>query len=149
MTVGSSQAFVGMGTKFQRWDTSSSPGAWQEIAEVFSISGPAMSRETINVTHFGSSAKYRERISGLRDGGTVSLSMNFRRDVYDILKADFEDDDRQSYRIILPDDDETTFEFLGLVTELPPSIPAEDRVTMDVSIEISGEVTVEDWSSNL
>ena len=43
---------------------------------------------------------------------------------------------------MLPDDDVTSVEFLGLVTELPLTIPTDDKVTADVTIKVSGQVTV-------
>ena len=142
-----SQAISGIGTKFERWDDSSSPGQWVEQAEVFSITGPGMSRETIDVTSFSSTGGYREKIAGLRDAGSISFTMNFVRANYEVVKEDFESDARRAYRIIIPDDDETTLEFEGLVTELPLTIPEGDRITLDITIEISGQVDIYDWSS--
>jgi hypothetical protein len=66
--------------------------------------------------------------------------MNFTRDNYDVLNADFESDTIQSYAIELPDEDETVFSFSGFVTELPISIPIGDKITCDVTIQISGKV---------
>ena len=143
----SSNAITGIGTKFYRWDSDSSPGAWVALAEVNSISGPGMSKETIDVTSLDSTGGYREKIGGLRDGGSLSLSMNFTRANFDLMKDDFEADVRQNYKIILPDTVETTLEFEGIVTECPLNIPIDDKITMDVTIEISGEVDVYDDSS--
>ena len=145
--MSSSKAISGIGTKFERWSEDSSPGIWEELAEVFSITGPGMSRETIDVTSFSSTGGYREKIAGLRDAGAISFTMNFVRDSYELVKADFESDVRRAYRIVIPDDEETTLEFEGLVTELPLTIPEGDRVTLDVTIEISGAVEIYDWSS--
>jgi len=38
-------------------------------------------------------------------------------------------------------------EFEGLVTELPLTVPAEDKITIDVTIQISGAVTVNSGSA--
>ena len=139
-----SNAFSGLGTKFLRWDSSApaSSGDWEAIAEIISISGPTMTREFIDVTSLDSTGGYREFIAGFRDGGTVTLNMNFTRATYDVMKADFEDSDIQYYEIALPDTDATSFEFEGLVTELPLEIPADDKVTANVTIKINGQVTV-------
>ena len=61
--------------------------------------------------------------------------------------GDFENDDAQNYEICLPDDDQTSVEFEGLVTELPLSIPADDKVTADVTIQVTGAVTVNSGST--
>ena len=140
-----SNAIAAIGTKFYRWSEDSTQ--WVQIAEVVSISGPGMARESIEVTSLDSTDGFREKITGLRDGGTVSLSLNFRRDMYDLLKADYDSDDLQNYKIVLPDTDETTFAFEGYVMELPPAFEVGDRITLEVNIEISGAVDVYDGSS--
>jgi len=131
-----SLAVSGVGTKFQRWDGA----AWADIAEVNSIQGPGMSRETIDVTSLDSTGGYREFIGSFRDGGTVVLSMNFIRANYDLFKEDFESSTLGNYRIHLPDAEETSVEFEGLVSELPLSIQPDDKITCDVTIKVSGEV---------
>ena len=137
-----SNAKAGVGTEFRRWSGSD----WSAIAEINSITGPGMSRDTIDVTSLDSTGGYREFITGFRNPGTVSLSMNFTRDTFDTMKTDFENDTAQNYEIVLPDDENTTLEFEGLVTELPLSIPPDDKITSDVTIQISGEVTVNSGS---
>ena len=140
-----SNAFSGIGTKFYRWSSTSTE--WQAIAEITSITGPGMSRETIEVTSLDTTGGYRQYISGLREGGTVSLSMNFTRATYEQMKDDFEDDDNQFYKIALPDTVETSLEFEGLVMELPLTVDPGDRVTADVDIQISGKVELYDGST--
>ena len=139
-----SNAIAGVGTLFRRWSGS----AWVNIAEINSITGPGMTRETIDVTSLDSTGGYREFIGGFRDGGTVVLAMNFTRAGLDTMKTDFEDDDLQSYEIVLPDDETTTVEFTGLVTELPLTISPDDKVTQDVTLKVSGEVTVNSGSGS-
>ncbi len=141
-----SNAISGVGTKFRRWNTMS--GVWENLAEVNSISGPSMTRDFIDVTSLDSTGGYREFIAGFRDGGTVNLTMNFTRTTYDLMKTDFEDDAAQNYEILLPDNDATSFEFEGLVTELPLEIPTDDKVTANVTIKIVGQVTVNSGSGS-
>ena len=136
--TGSSNAISGVGTVFQRWSGS----VWEKIAEVNSISGPSMTRDFIDVTSLDSTGGFREFITGFRDGGTVSLTMNFTRTSYDKMLLDFEDDEPHYYEIVLPDDVNTSFEFCGYVTELPLEIPTDDKITANVTIKVSGKVTV-------
>ncbi len=135
-----SQAVSGMATVFERYNGAS----WDKIAEVYNISGPGMTRETIEVTNYDSPDGYREKIAGLRDAGQLTFSMNFRKDNYAVIKDDFESEDRVQYRVTLPDADATQMTFYGLVTELPLSVPEDDRITCDVTIEISGPVQLDD-----
>lgn len=139
-----SNAVAGVGTQFRRWSGS----AWVKIAEINSITGPGMTRDTIDVTSLDSTGGYREFITGFRDGGTVSLSMNFTRSTYDTMLADFESDSAQNYEIVLPDAENTSLEFEGLVTECPLSISPDDKITSDVVIKVSGQPTVDSGSGS-
>ena len=140
----SSEAVAGVGAQFRRWGGV----AWALIAEINNIGGPDMSRDVIDVTSLDSTGGYREFITGFRDGGSVTLSMNFRRDTFNIMKTDFESNTLQNYEIVLPDDDTTTLEFEGLVTACPLTIPPDDKITVEVTIKISGEVTVNSGSAS-
>lgn len=142
-----SDAISGIGTSFKRWDSSSAVAAWVSLAEVNSISGPGMSRETIDVTSLDSTGGYREIIAALRDGGEVSFQMNFTRANYDLMKADFESDTLQNYQILLDDTDNTAIEFTGLVMEFPLNIAIDDKITIDVTIRVSGQPSVSSGGS--
>lgn len=134
----SSQAISGVGTEFHRWNGSH----WDAIAEITSIKGPGPKRDQIEVTNLDSIGGYKEFIAGFRESGTITLTMNFIRSNYDLLLIDFENDELQNYEIILGDALETSFEFTGLVTEMPLNISAKDAITMDVTILISGQMVI-------
>ncbi len=139
-----SNAVAGVGTEFRRWDGTN----WVNIAEINSIDGPTKSRDTIDVTSLDSTGGYREFIGGFRDGGTVSLPMNFTRDTYDLMNDDFESDVLQNYEILLPDTESTSFEFEALVTELGLAIPTDDKITANVSLKVSGKVVINSGSGS-
>jgi predicted secreted protein len=138
-----STATAGVGTIFQRWSGS----AWAAISEIISITGPSMTRDTIDVTSLSSTGGYREFIAGFRNPGTVALSMCFTRAAYELFKTDFESNTVKNYRIVLPDVENTSVEFMGLVTELPLTIPADDKVTCDVTIQLSGPIDMDSGAS--
>lgn len=123
-----SEAISGQGTLFKRNGVA--------VSEINSITGPGKSRETIDVTKLDDTDGYRQFIGSLRDPGSITLNMNFTGDGYDLFNGDFESDDLQQYEVELPTGKK--FSFSGLVTELPLSIPIGDKVTMDVTIKISG-----------
>lgn len=139
-----SNATAGVGTKFRRWNGTN----WVDIAEITGITGPNKSRDTFDVTSLDSTGGYREFRGGFRDGGSVQLPMNFTRDTYDLMNADYERDDLQNYEIFLPDDEATSFEFEGLVTELGLGVPVDDKISADVTIKISGKVVTNSGSGS-
>ena len=134
-----SNAFSGVGAKLYR--QASGGGAWAALAEINQISGPGMTREFIDVTSLDSTGGYREFITGFRDGGQVTFGMNFTNDGYDTLMTDFEDDTAAAYKIVLPDDDESTFSFSGYVTDIPLNVQPDDKVMVDVTIKVTGQTT--------
>jgi len=137
------QAFSGVGTLFQRMNETSD---YENVAEVNSITGPTMTRSTIDVTSLDTIGGYRESITGFRDAGTVTLAMNFTDLGYTNLLADFESVELNWYRIILSDPGVTTIEFQGLVTELPIDIKPDDKVTATCTIKITGAITLNSGS---
>lgn len=139
-----SNATSGVGALFRKWTGT----AWADMGEVLSISGPNMSRETIDVTSLASTGGYREFIASFRDPGTVTFNMNFIRSDYDTMKTDFESDTVQDYEIVLPDTENTSLEFSGLVTELPLDISGDAAVTCNVTIKVTGQVTPESGSGS-
>jgi predicted secreted protein len=135
---------TGIGTEFRRWNSTTQ--LWVPLANVKNISGPGMSRTVIDTTNLSTAGGYRTFIAGLRTPGSITFTMAFNRDAYDLMKADFESDVLQNYEIVLPDAEETSIEFEGLVTELPLTIPADDVITANVTIQISGVVTFDSGS---
>lgn len=135
---------AGVGTQFRRWN--SVGGEWEAIAQINNIDGPGMTRDIIDTTALDTVGGYRTFITGFRNSGTITLEMNFTRDTYETMKGDFELAAAQNYEIVLPDDDSTTLEFEGLVTECPLTIPPGDKVTTRIVIQISGQVTLNSGS---
>lgn len=140
-----SNAVAGIGTQFYRMYDS----AWERIAEVNNISGPGMEREFIEVTSLDSTGGFREYITGLRDGGQIEFSMNFTRPAFAAMKEDFDSDNARHYLVVLPDAENTSFSFEGFCTGLPLEIPPDDKITCNVTIKITGEVTVDSGSQSI
>ena len=134
---------AGVGAQFRRWDGA---GSWASLARVTNIEGPTMARDFIDTTALDTPDGYRTFITGFRDAGEVTLTINFTRDVWEILLADFESNDEQNYEIVLPDSDTSSLEFAGLVTGLPLTIAPDDVITSVVVIKISGKPTLNSGS---
>lgn len=131
-------AFSGVGTVLRKWDGT----GWVSLGEVKSVSGPSMSRNTIDVTSLASTGGYSEFITGLRDPGSLTFTINFVRSDYNMMKNDFESDTAVDYEMVLPDAQATSFEMSGLVTDLPLDVPFSDAVTCNVTIKLSGQITI-------
>ena len=129
------------GTQLKR--DSNGAGAFVAIANVGDIEGLGRAREAIEVTTHDSPDKYREFVKGLKDGGEVTLTINFDpgETSHQALDADFEEDELRAYQIVaLPGEpDEMTCEFNALITDLSDSYPVEDKMEREVTIKISGK----------
>lgn len=129
------------GTQFKR-DTTGG-GSFSTIANVSDLSGPEREREAIEVTSHDSPDQYREFVKGLKDGGEVSVTINFdpTNTTHQSLDADFEERDLRDYQIvILPGTaDEWTWEFTALITSISESYPVDDRMEREVTVKISGK----------
>jgi predicted secreted protein len=132
----------GFGTLFQRGNGATPTEVFTTIANVTNISGPSRSRETIDVTAHDSPEQWMEFIGGLKDGGEVSLDINYDpgETTHD-LDDDFDDTAPRNYKIvILPDtDDEHTWSFSGVMTGLEDEFPYDDKMGRSMTIKVSGK----------
>lgn len=136
------QAQIGHGTTFEiNSSLLDSPDQWTAIAEVVSVTPPSLSRDAIDATHSQSPEKWREFIPGLRDGGEVTLEVNFIPNglgTTQILDT-FNSDDRINARINFPDSPVTTWEFTAFITAFEPDAPFDDKMSASVTFKLSGK----------
>lgn len=130
------------GSQFKRATTLSPGTTYETIANVTSISGPDRKRETIDVTAHDSPDQYMEFIGGLKDGGEVSMDINYdpAEDTHD-LDGDFEDNTPRNYQVVLlpGTDDEHTWQLKGIMTELSDEMPYDDKLSRTLTIKITGK----------
>lgn len=135
----------GFGTLFQRATTISPGTTYETIANVTNISGPERTRETIDVTAHDSPDGWMEFIGGLKNGGEVSLDINYDpAEATHDLDDDFDDAEPRNYRIvILPDtEDEYTWQLKGILTTLGDEFPYDDRQQRSMTIKVTGKPTL-------
>lgn len=118
-------------------------GAWGQLAEVYSLSGPQNQSTVTNVTHLTSAGKAKEKVPGFLDGGQVTVRVNFSEqnlaDFYDRLPGATDGPPswgRYDWCIQYPDGSQWYFQ--GFVQGLPVEVPEDDRITHEVTIEVSG-----------
>lgn len=135
----------GFGTLFKRATTLSPGNVFETIADVTNIGGPERSRETIDVTSHNSPGQWMQFIGGLKDGGEISLDINYdpSQATHD-LDDDFDDDAPRNYQIvILPGtDDEHTWSITGIMTGLSDEFPYDDKMARTMTIKVTGKPTL-------
>ncbi|MEU3600879.1 phage tail tube protein [Streptomyces sp. NPDC006798] len=125
------------GVAFARGD-GAAPEVFTPIAHVTSVSGPGLSRNTIDVTTHQSPGAWMEFIGGLKDGGEVSIDVNYDPSDHDALVADFNDPDPRSYRLLFPDPAQTTWTLRSILTGFEPSAPVDDKLSAALTFKVSG-----------
>lgn len=135
-------AAIGHGVRLQR-NPGASPAAVEDIGEILEINGPTFSRDAVEATHTQSPNRFREFISGLSDGGEISATIALDPDAsqgsrHRELINDYKNRAAVTYRMVFPDNS-TYFQFDGLITNLEHATPIDDRMTMALTIKISGE----------
>lgn len=139
-----SGAFWAFGSVLQLGDGATSE-SFASIAELTELQPPQMSKESIDVTHFGSTNRFKEYLPGMKDGGTVSFKANWlpnnatQDEATGVLEA-FKDDSNHNWKLILPDTI-ATISFTGHVTAFNPETPLNAQGALSCSIKISGEPT--------
>lgn len=131
----------GFGTQFKRGD-GAGPEVFTALANVTNISGPGLSRETIDVTAHDSPDAYMEHVGGLKDGGEVSVDVNYDPADHDALVADFDDVNPRNYQIVFPDAGTTTWSFAGIMTGFEPEAPYDDKLSASLTFKVSGKPTI-------
>lgn len=130
------------GTQFLRGDGATPTELFTALANVTSIGGPARSRETIDMTAHDSPDAWMEFVGGLKDGGEISLELNYDpTEVTHDLDADFDDAAPRNYQVvILPGTaDEHTWTIKGVLTELSDEFPYDDKMARSVTLKVSGK----------
>lgn len=127
------------GTQLLRGD-GGTPEIFTAIANVTSISGPSLSRETIDVTAHDSPDGWTEFVGGLKDAGEVSADINYDPSKHDTLVADFDDDEPRNYQLVFPDS--TTWSIQAILTGFEPEAPYDDKLAASLTFKVTGKPTL-------
>lgn len=119
-----------------------SPQVYTTIAEVKSIDGFGFTASELDVTHMESPGGYLERISGMKDGDTMTVLCNFTDGNDIILKSKWEAgltlDFELNFPGTLPDYDFSAAPLGWHVRGVTPNSALEVEVTMRISGAITG-----------
>lgn len=131
----------GFGVQLRRGD-GAGPEVFTAIADITNLSGPSLSRNTVDVTSHGSPDAYMEFLGGLKDAGEVSVDINYQPSVHDVLVDDFDDTAPRNYQIVFPDVGTTTWTIKAILTGFEPESPYDDKAAASLTFKISGKPTI-------
>lgn len=122
---------------------SSTPGTYVEIAEIQSISGPSLARDSVETTHMKSPNHFRQFIPGLSDGGDLTFDISFEPtevthvDVTGLL-SQLQELEVINYKLTWPDTALTEWIMPGFITGFEVDIPMDDKITASITIKVAG-----------
>ena len=121
------------------------------LAQVKDISGPSMTRETIDVTNHQSPSGYAEFLASLIDGGEVTFACEYdpedaTHDGTTGLLYLMGQNTTRNWRLIFPVESDTPgyyegLQFAALVTGWNPGAPVKGSLTVDVTLKVAGAVS--------
>lgn len=134
-------AGIGHGSEFKRSSDGTSGGTFSSVGEITGITPPGLSRETVDATHMQSPDGFREFIGSLKDGGEVSIEVNFDPDHADVAAAlaDLTSSTPGYYKIVFPDT--TEWGFAALMTGYETGDPLDDKMTATLTYKVTGKPT--------
>lgn len=129
------------GTEFQRGDGAATE-VFEPIANVTNIAGPEMSRETVDVTAHNSVDAWMEFVGGLKDGGEVSLDVNYDPNLHDVLVGDFDDDAPRNYKLVFPVTPAVVWSIKAVMTGFSSEAPYDDKLAASITLKVSGKPSI-------
>ncbi|MDX3550984.1 phage tail tube protein [Streptomyces europaeiscabiei] len=129
------------GIALKRGDGATPTEVFTAIAKVTNVGGPEIERETYDVTAHDSLDGWREFIGGLKDGGEVSIEVNYDPRVHDDLVADFEDTEPRNYKITFPNGiGEWAVKLI--LTGFSQEAPVDDKLSAELTFKVSGKPAI-------
>ncbi len=121
------------------------------VAWVKDISGPSISRETIETTNHQSPNRMAQFVASLSDGGEVTFDVNLNpgdatHDATTGLFAMLSETQPRHWRLIFPIESVTPGQYYGyafpaLVSGFQPGAPVKDVLNASITLKVAGAVT--------
>jgi len=116
------------------------------VGQITNISGPNLTRDSIDVSNMGSTEGWKEHIPGMLDAGECTVDVIYdggsaATHVSTILHAQLVSTAAPG-TITVTFPDSGTWAASGFVTSLGHTMPAGDKVTQSVGLKFTGKPTV-------
>jgi predicted secreted protein len=126
-------AITAFGTLFKKGATA--------VFEVTNVSGPNTTRDTIDTTHMETATGWKTYLAGLKDGGDVSLDIQYTpsNSTHKAALADLVDGSADTYNLVFSD--ASTVSFDAYVTAFSPTAPVDGKLTASLTFKVTGPIT--------
>jgi len=123
-------------------------GGGTPYVNVMSISGPALSLDTEDVTSHDSTGAWEEVVGTILRSGECTLDIAYdpanatHKNAAGGLLADLAARTSTTFTLVFPDSGSTEWVFTALVTGFEPSAPVDGALTASVTLKPSGQPTL-------
>jgi hypothetical protein len=133
-------AKIGLGTIVAY--ESVTPGTYTTVGEVFDFSGTSSSMDTVDSTDFSNTDGHRRFIAGLIDAGEITFTLNYdpALTVYGAIDTLYKARTHKNWKFTYAGSTVNTI-VSALITGLGRAVPMDDKMSMEVSLKISGLMT--------
>ena len=114
------------------------------IGQVFSMGGPGLSADTVEVSAHDSAKFYREFVNSFRDGGELTLGLRWdpalatHSELGDGLLNLFERDVENAFEITWPNPTADVWQFTAFVTGYEPSADYDAALEASITLKLTG-----------
>lgn len=125
-----------------------SPEQFTAIAQVRTINGMNITRDSIESSHHDSTDKWRDFLPGFKDAGDITLDLEWdplgathKYTTGGFLKK-LDDTTNTNFQLVWPTSPVVTWNFTAHLTGVSPVAPHEDKLTMTATFKVSGKPTL-------
>lgn len=136
-----SDAMIGYDTLIEVRDHATG-GAYTALAECFEFTPPSATVAKVDVTHFKSPGRRNETIPGMTESGTASLQMNYVPGSASDVLIEAARAAGTIWDIVATYPNGVSVSFMGFVETYEQAIPLDDRLTANVGLSVTGDVTI-------
>jgi predicted secreted protein len=109
-----------------------------DVAEVTNIDVLNIKADTMDVSSHDSPNEYREKLGGMKDGGSLSMAINYDPALHGTIFSNIGGAPIK-HKITLTDAGAAVVAFDGIITTMQAKAPFDGKLEATVTVEVSGE----------
>lgn len=117
--------------------TSTSP----DLAEITNVSGPGISKDSIDVSHHGGD-QFRQFVEGLMDGGSVTIEGQMNSTAITVFLAEYVKTSSTAWTITYPTGMAEGWSFDGWLEGFDSGNPVDGKCSFTATIKVTGKPTL-------
>lgn len=128
------------GTKWAMGNGDGPPETFTDVADVTNIGVLDVKVDTKDVSSHDSPEQWREFIGGMKDGGELSMDINYDPSVHGSIFSAIGIE--KNWQITLTDSGAATITFAAIVNGFKAAAPYDDKLSASVTIKVTGKPTI-------